>query len=571
MRRWFVFALVSIPIALLSLTPAAATFTAWTVDGLEKVRPSDPVPAKLQSSIHLFAARNEFEPFQVVLRTETGEVRNVDVEMSDFKSASGGIILRQNITVYLESFINLDQPSSMEGRAGEWPDALIPRVDRYHNEKRNAFPFKLPAARNQPLWFDVYIPSSTRPGDYAAQVVISVDGKPQMSIPVALTVWSFALPSTSSLPTSFGFNGVSALRQHKSTYTNDDDLYALTEDYAKAALWHRISLHGGSLAPPHYEKRGGRLQVDWTAYDAEVGPLLDGRIFSASDPLPGARATTVDLRDAKGLANDQDKIQYYREYASHFRKKGWIDRLFYYLWDEPKSSDSAALIRRGKLIRAADPQLRSALTAGFRRDWADVVDIWVPLLNCMERRSGFDDFCEAMAAREVYGPEIERGKKLWWYQSCSSHGCSGPGGEYFRGFPSYMIDYSGVANRIMPWLAWKYSIQGELYFNLNEAYFQRRDVWSNVYLFGGNGDGTLVYPGKPDKIGGRTDIPIESIRLKLIREGLEDYEYLVLMAAKTGRLRAGEIVDSFVHKIYEYDHDPATMRSVRQRIGEELQ
>ena len=32
----------------------------------------------------------------------------------------------------------------------------------------------------------------------------------------------------------------------------------------------------------------------------------------------------------------------------------------------------------------------------------------------------------------------------------------------------------------------------------------------------------------PARIGGTSDIPIESIRLKLIREGLEDYEYLYL-------------------------------------------
>lgn len=43
-------------------------------------------------------------------------------------------------------------------------------------------------------------------------------------------------------------------------------------------------------------------------------------------------------------------------------------------------------------------------------------------------------------------------------------------------------------------------------------------------LAGGNGEGTLFYPGRPDKIGGNDHIPVSSLRLTLIREGNEDYE-----------------------------------------------
>src|SRR5581483_4938305 len=158
------------------------------------------------------------------------------------------------------------------------------------------------------------------------------------------------------------------------------------------------------------------------------------------------------------------------------------------------------------------------------------VDIWTPLVNCMVGRPGFDDYCPKTVPREAYDGELRQGKILWWYQSCASHGCKMSTGEYFRGWPSYMIDVSPVANRIMEWLTWRYRVQGELYFNMDEAYAQDADPWNNMYQFGGNGDGTLFYPGRPREIGGTKDIPIESIRLKLIREGLEDYEYLNLLA-----------------------------------------
>jgi hypothetical protein len=118
--------------------------------------------------------------------------------------------------------------------------------------------------------------------------------------------------------------------------------------------------------------------------------------------------------------------------------------------------------------------------------------------------------------------------------------CNIVGGRYFTGWPSYMIDAAGTANRVMQWVAWKYGIAGELYYSVNESYSHPEDPWTHVRLSGGNGDGTLFYPGQPRRIGGRTDIPIESIRLKLIREGMEDYEYLALLAKLAGRKAADE-------------------------------
>ena len=550
--------------------PATPSLVWWTTHGLEKVRPYDRVPDRTKNSAQISAARNEFEPFQIVLRADSQGLTNVDVEVSDLKGPRGAAISRKYIGVYLEHYIDLEFPSSIEGRAGEWPDALIPRVDAYFGEKRNAFPFALPDGRNQPIWFDVYVPQGTPPGDYAGEVLVTVGGKPAIEIPMKLHVWNFSLPSTSSLPTSFGFNGVSALKQHRGKYTNDDDLFAISHLYRKSALLHRISVHGGSMAPPRARSNGGRVEVDWRFYDAEVGPFLNGTALSTPDPLPGARATTIRMQDNLGLRGDDQYIQYYREYARHFREKGWFDRLFYYLWDEPKQQHSSELVRRGKLVHAADPHIRNLLTASLHEDWRGVVDIWTPLVNCFERKSGFNQYCHSLVDRAGYEGEQAEGKSLWWYQSCSSHGCEIVGGEYFRGWPSYMIDHSGVSNRIMSWLTWKYDIGGELYFNLDEAFARKKDPWIDVRLFGGNGDGTLFYPGQPARIGGRSDIPVESIRLKLVREGLEDYEYLVMLSAKAGPERTAELVNSLVRSAYDYKQSPEMLYGLREQVAKEL-
>src|SRR5262249_43552600 len=145
---------------------------------------------------------------------------------------------------YLERYLDFAQPSSIAGKPGEWPDALVPRVDRYFGEKRSAFPFKVASHRNQPVWIEVYVPPPTPPGKYEGVVTLLLNGAPIQTIPMALHVAKFVLPSTSSMRTSFGLNGLTAMRQHTGKpYTNDDDVIRFTSLYRKAALWHRLSVH----------------------------------------------------------------------------------------------------------------------------------------------------------------------------------------------------------------------------------------------------------------------------------------------------------------------------------------
>ncbi len=560
----------SIPLFLATLEPAAPSLVWWTTSALEKVRPFDTAPAAAKQSVEVYAARNEFEPFQVVFRGDTKDISSIDIDAADLTGPHGAIIPKQNVAIYFERFIDLERPSSIEGRAGEWPDPLIPRTDRYAGEQRNAFPFKLRAGRSQPIWFEIFVPPDAPPGAYEGSITIWADKVRHATVPVSLHVWNFSLPSTSTLPNSFGFNGISAVHQHFGRYTNDDDVYRLTHIYAKAALWHRISIHGGSMAPPRFQLDGGRMTMDWSSYDAEVGPFLDGKVFEEDEPLFGAKSTSAELRNSNGLDTDRTKMLYWQEYAKHFRENGWGGRLFNYLWDEPAPRNYNELLRLGRLVHQADGAIKNLVTAPIRPEWIGVIDVWTPLINCFEYKKGFDPFCNPMAERSSYNTDLANGRRLWWYQSCASHGCDIVGGEYFRGWPSYMIDYGGVSNRIMQWMAWKYDVGGELYFNLDEAFSKKDDAWTDVTLFGGNGDGTMFYPGRPRNIGGKTDIPIESIRLKLVREGLEDYEYLTLLMKRSGSDAVSRFVNQLVTNAYSYERDPDKLYQVRRQIGEEL-
>lgn len=545
-------------------------FTWWTTNSLAKVKPLDPVPNLAVKGVDLYAGRNEFEPFQIVLRAKLKDLLDVDVDFSDFRTAEGAEISRKNVTVYREAFVNLKRPSSIEGGVGLWPDPLIPRVDRYTNEARNAFPFTVRRDRNQPLWVEIFVPVAAVPGKYRGSARISLGGTGQFSVPINLTVWRFVLPSTATLKSSFGLNGINALKQHRGRYTNDEDLHSITGLYTKAALLHRLSTHGGSLEPPKFSYEAGKMQLDWRQYDAEVGPFLNGVAIPEGEPLHGARATSAEIRTPMVFETEEREKLYWTEWTKHFQQNGWSDRLFLYLWDEPASRDFPAVLKRGRVSAQVEPKLRNLLTVPFTQKLAEVVQIWVPLVNCLELKPGYPDFCDATPPPDAYASQTQSGKSLWFYQSCASHGCNIVGGQYFTGWPSYVIDMPGAANRVMPWLAWKYRMEGTLYYSMNEAYGQDNDPWVNVRLFGGNGDGTLFYPGRPDRIGGRRDIPIESIRLKLIREGMEDYEYLALLARLDGRQAADQFADRIVQKSYLWESRPEVFLQVRKELGESL-
>src|SRR5580700_5427167 len=82
------------------------SFVWWTANALVKVRPSD-VPLSMQQGVTLYAASNEFEPFQIVLRNDSEAVPDVDVEINDFTGPSGSVISSSNVTIYFERYLNL--------------------------------------------------------------------------------------------------------------------------------------------------------------------------------------------------------------------------------------------------------------------------------------------------------------------------------------------------------------------------------------------------------------------------------------------------------------------------------
>jgi uncharacterized protein (TIGR03382 family) len=321
----------------------------------------------------------------------------------------------------------------------------------------------------------------------------------------------------------------------------------------QTALDNHISLYTPYYSPPVDANGSG----NWTDFDNYAGQFLDGK---GPTRLVGAKLTAVEVYGSISAGS-------VKAWAEHFAAKGWSNALFNYICDEPpmtcKWSDIPTRIGNS---RSGNPGVQTLVTttaAEASANGISGIDLFVPVVNYIEDRPGTP---HAGNQRSKYGTNV------WWYQGCMSFGCSGVGAGYDytggSGWPTYAIDSDGTRNRAMEWMSFSYDITGELYYETTMAYFDNAPgPWVNQYKFGGTGDGTLFYPGTTDKIGGSTEIPVESLRMKAIRDGMEDYELLAL-AKKLGFEAEAKAIAKRVYEVtYKATTTPAALQTARHDLA----
>jgi len=503
--------------------PWAVPVSSWM-----KVRPGAAVPAL--ESVELLAARGECEGFQVLVRPPADAV---GLSVAPLRGPGNG---RLAVAMYREAFVPVRTPSNAQGAPGPWPDPLIPaELDR--PEER---PADRASTAERPLVFygEVCVPESAAPGRYQGAVALRARGKAGAAVPVSVTVQPFALPATSSLPNSFGLSLYTVARGHR---IPPEQARPLLWAYARELLRHRLTPHG--------------LTMDGGAGGGEeLRPFLDGTALPS-----GARFTTLDARGPL------------EAWARQFVGRPAAAQRFFYAKDEPRPEDVPLVLRQSAEARAAGVPV--LVTSPYDRRLAPAADILAPNLNCFFPRPG-PPTCGAVMTVAELRQRLRPGTKVWWYQSCSSHGCGGGPADKpeveraYSGWASYMVDHPATLNRAMGPLAFLAGIDGELYFDTAYAFGVKPDPWDDVLAFGGNGDGTLFYPGRPDLLGGEAR-PIASLRLKHIRDGLEDYEMLRLLARSEPEL-ARRCVERLVRSGYEIEPDPAVWDEVRGTVAAAL-
>jgi hypothetical protein len=524
----------------------AAAPGAKVVSPLEKIRPG--VSVKGSSEARLSLARGECEAAQVVL---PGQVRRVTARTLELKGPGATL----SASLWREAFLDVKIPSNSQGGTGPWPDALVP-VETPGDPT-------LPAV----LYVEVCAPAAQKPGTYRGELRVKADETTLAPVPFTVEVQPFVLPATASLPTSFGISLYSIARGHGLS-PESPEARALLRAYARTLLEHRVSAHGMSMSAPPVRFEDGRAVVDFTSYEEEMAPFLDGGLLPS-----GARFTTAEVRDNREARTEEEKVAYYRAFAEHFRRKGWSAQLFFYAKDEPKPEDIPLVRTQSARVRAAG-SIPVLVTSPLDEALRGSADILTPTLNCFFPRPG-PQTCRQVLPISKLRARLPPGARVWWYQSCNSHGCTGGPAEdpaverAYSGWASYMVDHPATLNRAMGPLAFLTQVDGELYFDTVYAY-NTKDPWKDLFEFGGNGDGTLFYPGTPSRLGTKEHQPVVSLRLKHLRDGLEDYEYLHLLA----RLGDGGAAQALARRLarsgYEIEQDVGRWEQVRQDLTTRL-
>jgi hypothetical protein len=651
------------------------------VAGPIKIRPYDSLPPSPTSPF--LCAKNEYCSFQVVVTANEEDMENIDLEVAGLVGPGGARIPADQITLYREGFLNVFYLSDVQGRLGEWPDPLIPRIDPDYKEERDAFPFGIhrispaykkyrldgngngarpegsgagqavsggtyagravrwfvirivkpgtvgtatfqwalaprgspspeipvrssptplqegvtvafrsggdPAQdfqagdefwiyagpfRHQPLWVDVLIPRDARPGLYGGKIQVTANGKPWRTLPFRVEVLDLALPSTSTLPSSFGMDWHGIYRAHYGDGWDAEKVRTLGQLYAKAALRNSITVSDSNFPPVYkFNPDSTIASADFSTYDAAVAPLMDGQ----GTPR-GARWTSLRLPEFD-TRNPALGVNQLRRFLEHAKQRGWYGRLFDYTFDEPSTPDHfRTLERRARLVEAADPKVPRLVTTDLDQKLVGLVTRWCPVVNYLDPKP-VPWKTPRHPRRPEYEPRLQAGDQLWWYQSCMSHGCGAVGGPpAYGGWPSYMVDASGVANRVFGLMsAVNYRVGGILYWAVTYAYQEfadqkprKFDVWEVVFYFGGNGDGTLFYPGRPAQIGGKHHIPIESLRLKMIRDSFYDADYAYLLQKLGQEQFLAAETKQLIHNAYEWNDAPEAWMKLREAFARRI-
>lgn len=333
------------------------------------------------------------------------------------------------------------------------------------------------------------------------------------------------------------------------------------------------------------------VAVDFSEFDKGARRYLDEFGFNSFDltleGLPSGTFYSQSLGIFSGFRQrtpEYEKLmkQYLSQVQDHLEKNGWLGKEYLYWFDEPEK-ENYPFVREGmEIIHRAAPKLTRFITE--MSPGPDIMD--VSEISCT-----IWHHVDSAAVAKLSGG----GREFWSYLCCQPR----------TPWLSLFIDNEAVNLRLWPWISYQYHLSGILvwsatYWNSPEAspkdYLQSpwKDPMSYVTSYGqaqgqintwGNGDGRFLYPPNRDP---NTDKhkyltgPVNSLRLEILREGLQDYEYFLLLEkavknAGGARRKLAEEGRSLLHfppDIFrsgqDYNKDPKVLLEHRMKIARVL-
>lgn len=517
----------------------------WWTDATHKIWPDRKIPEKNSRikeahSILLTAAANDLESSQLVLYPKEDSTVG-PIHITDFISEKGERISAQNVEIRRVYYHYVQDTSDLISPIGLLPDALPPFEEEV----------KIAAKTNFPIWLTVFVPSKTIAGDYSANLSISLrSGNDQtvkkLSVPIKLHVWNFELPVENTIETAFGFNPELCWKYHQ--IQKETDRVKLLDKYFRLLGRNRISVYNPIpftfvsrkyiVDKDHPEKSYAVL--DFKAFDEAFELAMKKYHFNrARLTLPGMGGGTFVKRIEPEIAGHKIGSPVFealfasvvRQTEQHLIEKGWIDKFYLYWFDEPEEKDYPFVRDGMRRVKKYAPRIRTMLTeepqVGMPGDGIlGKVDIWAMIIDRYHPQRAE----ECRVQNEV----------LWTYMT-----------NVPTPYCTQFMEHSASDLRIWLWQSWKYRCPGILIWTIN--YWTSATAFpdhpQNPYLdpgtyqtgYGlakgtkklwGNGDARLVYPPLSCATVAKEsnfEDPVPSIRLEMIREGIEDYEMLVLL------------------------------------------
>lgn len=542
-------------------------FKMKAISSLEKVFLTDDFDSKKEiKKISVF--KNEKISFQILYQF-SGEINHTPLGTFELKSEISDIIsVNQVVSVPSNMPVN---PAKFDDyylrtEPGLFPDLIMPI---HYNGRIN-----FSATYLSSLWVDITVPEDYKAGNYA--VTFSVfDGEGDLlgEQSVEIEICDVVLPTYDFYHTEWLH--CDCLAEHYNVEVNSDKYFEVVENYIKNAVDNCINTVMIPIITPSldiYEggerkstqlikitKNGNKYSFDYSLVDRFV-EICDRAGVSHLEMPPlfsqwGAKSAPVisafeDGEEKKifgwDTPSDSEEYQGFLEQflpslIDYLKKKNKIDGCFFHISDEPELKDL-------ETYKKATALVRKYLNGYTILDACWNVELYKEkILSTPAVSVGVvDEFFDA-------------GAKDFWVYYC--------GGHYTEVSNRYLSQPS-ARTRIIGVQMYKYAIKGFLHWGYN--FYHNR--WSydiiNPYLdtsgeyFAPSGDAFLVYPGDDF-------MPFDSIRIKQMRDAMQDIYILKLCEKLYGRDYVLKIIDDGLEQpidFKKYPHNDAYIVDLMNRV-----
>ncbi|NLX96525.1 MAG: DUF4091 domain-containing protein [Rhodopirellula sp.] len=529
---------------------AAATDTVVGFAGsMEKVLPrAAAVSVKARSRVELALARNEEESFQAVVIPHGRELKAVEVQVSDLKSADGALLSVGNVEAVPVGYVETKHvPPYGSTVVGWWPDPILDFLRAVD----------IAAGDAQAFWVRVHAPKDQSAGVYQGKLTILAGGSPLFVFDLAVRIYGFQTPDASPLPLAITFSP----HDHPTPETRDrQSAWRQSADYPINA-WKKHKAEWADFLADYYITYDSLYGYKEPDFEILKQLKAEGRLgwfnlgyFDKFSENPAAASQWI-----TGIRSRCEKS----------KELGLLDHAYIYGCDENPADVFPQVERTAAMIKAAFPDV-PVMTTTYDHSYGldsviQSIDAWCPLTPRF-------DLAKAEQARG-------RGRQVWWYICCGPH----------HPHANMFVEYPAIEGRLlMGAMTAKYRPDGFLYYQISIWNSQRPiesgpfTAWDPRSWTSYHGDGSWTCVG-PD------GTPLSTIRLENFRDGLEDYAYFRILEATVAKVESSDeqrrrydawlkaakpllvVPAEVVKSLTEYTRDPAILYDYRNRLAEAIE